>query len=235
MEDFNKWTIPELKTLLLQYNITSKDIKGTGKHGNVLKADFIKKVNKTIKNIEPTVIDNFETINEDTCYNILLQSNVENISNLCYINKTCYKSCNDNFWINKIKHDFNISVTIKPENITKWIFLYNQIKKVYDILEGNRITRIIHLKFNVMDDVLYRIAFIFPPSDINFIYMGEDYDNITDQLIRITYENDLVNIQYTEVGKNDYYTINTKIDKIKLTDILIILFYYFPNTNISLI
>lgn len=231
MEDFNKWTIPELKTLLLQYNITPKDIKGTGKQGNVIKSDFIKKVKKTLKH--ESTNNKYETINEDICYNILLQSNIENISNLCYINKTCYKSCNDNFWINKIKQDFNISVTIKPENITKWIFLYNQIKKVYGILDKS--ARTIDIKFNVTDDVLYRIAFIFTPFDIDFIYYGEKYDIITYQLVRITSENNFVDIQYTELGKKDHYTIHTEIDKNKLIDILIILFYYFPNTIINLI
>lgn len=40
MEDFNTWLVADLKNLLLQYDILP--IKGSGKNGNVIKADFIK-------------------------------------------------------------------------------------------------------------------------------------------------------------------------------------------------
>lgn len=41
MEDFNKWSVSDLKEYLLQYDITAKDIQGSGKNGNVIKTDYI--------------------------------------------------------------------------------------------------------------------------------------------------------------------------------------------------
>lgn len=40
-ENFSKWTVKDLKEYLLQYDIITKDIKGSGKNGNVLKQDLI--------------------------------------------------------------------------------------------------------------------------------------------------------------------------------------------------
>ena len=47
--DFDSWLVPELKEYLLQYNITPKDIKGSGKNGNVVKKDLVRTAKKTSK------------------------------------------------------------------------------------------------------------------------------------------------------------------------------------------
>lgn len=39
MDNFNTWTVNELKEYLLQYDITTDDIKGTGVNGRVVKKD----------------------------------------------------------------------------------------------------------------------------------------------------------------------------------------------------
>lgn len=75
--EFESWLVSELKELLLQYNITPKDIKGTGKNGNVVKKDLVrtaKKITKIspIKNkfppelsdVLPTIIGNLDYLKQ---------------------------------------------------------------------------------------------------------------------------------------------------------------------------
>lgn len=45
----DSWFVPELKEYLLQYNITPKDIKGSGKNGNVVKKDLVRTAKKISK------------------------------------------------------------------------------------------------------------------------------------------------------------------------------------------
>ena len=47
--EFDSWYVNELKEYLLQYNITPKDIKGSGKNGNVVKKDLVRTAKKISK------------------------------------------------------------------------------------------------------------------------------------------------------------------------------------------
>ena len=173
-------------------------------------------------------------LHRDVYYNILLAS--DDIINICYANKTLYNICKDvNFWKEKIKNDFNITIDIIPETVEKWIFLYNQIIKINDIYNNSAIKNI-YFNFNPMDDVLYRVYDYFSDRDFNFIRTAEEYDRIKDQFIRIEYKPDFKTyIQYTEVGKKDYYTIYTELNKNKIINFMIIILYYFPEVDIKYI
>src|SRR5688572_423076 len=97
-EDFGTWLVTDLKNLLLQYNITNKDIKGTGKNGNVVKKDYIKKNKKIIKN--DTI--NIKDINLDTVvwHQILLNLPYQELTNVCMVNINAMNACQNNlFWV----------------------------------------------------------------------------------------------------------------------------------------
>lgn len=140
-EDFNKWLVSDLKNLLLQYDITNQDIKGSGKKGNVVKKDYIKTVKKVIKtakvikNIEPNVI------NEDIWYNILLNLQYEDLKNTCLTDKNALKVCVDKkFWEDKFKHD-DLIMTEQYHTIKEWLTYYkksldNKTPKYFIISEG---------------------------------------------------------------------------------------------------
>lgn len=57
-EDFSKWTIPELKELLLQYDINTEYMKGSGKNNNMIKKDYIKISKKIINDINQLYLPN---------------------------------------------------------------------------------------------------------------------------------------------------------------------------------
>lgn len=237
MEDFNKWTVPELKALLLQYDISPNEIKGTGKNNNVIKADLIKAVKKVIKrevkrDIKNETKNNVKTIdlNQDVCYNLLLNADINDIVNLCSVNKSCHQACHVNFWKTKIQNDFDINIpeNINPKTINEWVFLYKQMNKLVNRLDNLDI----YIKFKVTDNVLYDIQNIFSSSDLYFIQMAEERDVIKQQFIRSSLDDHLIDVQYTEVGEHDYYTINTKINKDKFIEILITILYYYPDVNL---
>lgn len=234
MEDFDKWTVPELKALLMQYDIYPNEIKGTGKNNNVIKADLIKTVKNVIKrDIKrdiKTEINASIDLNQDVCYNLLLKADINDTVNLCSVNKSCHLACNVTFWKNKIQNDFNINIpeNINPKTINEWVFLYKQITKVYRLDNLD-----IYIKFKVTDNVLYDIHNIFSSSDLYFIQSAEKRDVIKEQFIRSRVQRDLIDVQYTELGENDYYTINTEISKNKFIEILIIILYYYPDVNLQ--
>ena len=98
-------TNKDLKELLLQYNITDRDIKGSGKNGGVLKADREREY-LLLQKLEDTDIDEFVII-DDLLYQILLQTNINDMENLCMINKNAIKIChNKHFWIEKLNKDY---------------------------------------------------------------------------------------------------------------------------------
>lgn len=53
-EDFNKWSVKDLKEYLLQYDIIEDDIEGSGKNGRIIKADLVRTAdNLNLKKISP--------------------------------------------------------------------------------------------------------------------------------------------------------------------------------------
>ena len=147
----------DLKELLLQHNITDKDIKGSGKNRNVLKSDRIKvyttlQTKETAKiitikgqdyteddlymmiqyynqhNIKPVDQGNKHGINEDIWLNILLQSDMRTLKTACMTNKITNKICNkDDFWQMKFNQD-ELFVPKKFKTLDDWIMGYLKVK-----------------------------------------------------------------------------------------------------------
>ena len=100
-----------LKELLLQHNITDRDIQGSGKNGRVLKSDRLKIYNQLSKDYLYDV-KFYEShkkspeMNDDTWLNVLLQSDQETLKTSCMLNTTTAKICNQStFWKLKFEQD----------------------------------------------------------------------------------------------------------------------------------
>lgn len=177
-------------------------------------------------------------MNKDTFYNILLNSDIDNIEKLALVNQSFYQLYQDpNFWKNKILYDFNVSLDIILKYINtpvitgkNWQLLYYQIQRAIDIYNNNKIP---YLLIDLSDYVLESIYFIFTQGDINFIEAIEEYDNIVKQFIRIEHQREGIFFQYTEVGDKNYGTIYTYLDNKQLIEVLTIILYNYPNTKIS--
>jgi hypothetical protein len=127
MEDnFNKWTVSDLKNLLLQYDIT--DIKGSGKNGNVIKSDLIKTVKKVLKNEQSYIeIHTDISLPMDVMAEIINISDVETIINLCQTSSMMKNQCNEAFW-HKIADREEMPI---KTNAKDWIKEYrNNLKEV---------------------------------------------------------------------------------------------------------
>lgn len=99
MENFNKWQVLDLKNLLLQYDITSKDIKGSGKNGNVVKSDLIKTIKKVIKNDIPIINEyHVNPLPFDIMTEIIKISDVKTVINLCNSSTTLQNYCDEKLW-----------------------------------------------------------------------------------------------------------------------------------------
>jgi len=72
----------------------------------------------------------------DTIYNILLNTDIDSLNELCFLNKTTHQHCqNKHFWIEKFKHDQLPMMHILPKNIKEWINTYIVLKKSQDKMQ----------------------------------------------------------------------------------------------------
>jgi hypothetical protein len=67
-------------------------------------------------------------------YNILLQSDVEQMSELCYLDKVYLGICKDlSFWLNKLKQDNLDNILLEyPKTIGEWISVYEKLLYIKD-------------------------------------------------------------------------------------------------------
>ena len=137
-ENFNTWLVADLKNLLLQYDITNKDIQGTGKNGNVVKKDYIKTIKKIINNIIK-FDNNLDTV---VWHQILLNLPYQELQKVYMVNMNALNACQNNlFWIDKFKIENLPLKEPYPQSIAEWIKYYktaydNKHKKYYVIAEG---------------------------------------------------------------------------------------------------
>src|SRR5438445_3529228 len=145
----------QLKELLLKRGVSDKDIKGSGKNGNVLKSDrekHYKKIQKstqtkskliTVKDKQYTedmlyeMIQYYESrfnikqpyINNDALYTLLLNTDINEIKNTCSINRLNSSICSQKqFWELKFNHDNIPFITNKDfTNVNDWVKEYIKI------------------------------------------------------------------------------------------------------------
>ena len=117
-DNFNQWLLSDLKQLLLQYNITVADIEGTGKNGNVIKKDYVRTASLL------TIKDNYQDINEDIWFNIMLHLKYKDLKNTCLTDKMAIKVCNNiTFWKKKFELE-NLEIVLPPKTLKEWIKKY---------------------------------------------------------------------------------------------------------------
>jgi hypothetical protein len=65
---------------------------------------------------------------EPLLYNILLQADINDIANLCLVNKQTYNiCCNKQFWVEKFNNN-NIFIPVNRGTPQSWIYLFMYIK-----------------------------------------------------------------------------------------------------------
>jgi len=64
--------------------------------------------------------------NDDIIFQYMLETDIDDIENLCQISHKHYKICNTNhFWVEKFKHDHvSLDVLYYPHTVSDWIDLY---------------------------------------------------------------------------------------------------------------
>lgn len=136
-ENFNNWRVSDLKQFLLQYNISDVDIEGSGKNSNVVKKDYVRTASLlTIKEY------NYQDINEDVWYNILIHLKYHDLKKTCLTAKSAIKICNNiSFWKDKFQKE-NLTIVGKmPMTIKEWIKKYK--KASYASLIANKIVNVL--------------------------------------------------------------------------------------------
>ena len=156
----------------------------------------------------------------DIIYNIMLHSNINTIKNTFNINKTfnqLYK--NKSFWKEKLMKDnllFDENLELSINTYTKIDSINNKVNDIVTKIKRN----VIPLYFNKED-----LSNIVPIC----LMRGIDLINIHIQTV-IIYFNDYYHISYHFTNNSssiDYRII--QIDKQEVKDILIKIFYYYPN------
>ena len=160
-ENFNKWLLSDLKQLLLQYNISDSDIKGTGKNGNVIKKDYVNTISKLDKSLPKYNEPITQHINEDIWFNIMLNLNDQDLKKTCFTDKMALKVCNNiSFWKIKFQNEDLEIVGKMPVTLKEWIKRYKIASNASDI--ANKIVNLlkydnqytietyIHLDFNML-------------------------------------------------------------------------------------
>jgi hypothetical protein len=143
-ENFNRWTVKDLKEYLLQYDIVMKDIKGTGKNGNVVKNDLIHAIKKLHKNdmlqndVSFIGLDDLPNLNNDILINIAIKLPIDDVQQLTMTNKDFYNIYSSpSFWVNKYNYD-NLPLLEKHEHIADWINDYKATKNAKDLIWLNK-------------------------------------------------------------------------------------------------
>ncbi len=130
VNELKKFNNADLIELLLQYDITDKDINGSGKNSNVLKKDRIDAFVNYMSKIEAKNKNVNLHINNDNMIDILSLLNDIDLYNTCLTNKSMYNLCMKNKNLldrcNYI-HNF-ISNPIEQKK------LFNKAFRIYDLI-----------------------------------------------------------------------------------------------------
>lgn len=129
-ENFNSWTVKDLKEYLLQYDIKPSSLKGSGKNGGVIKKDFIKAAKKIgeksdiIKTEKIDRIDFVLPLEEDLITEVYNNCRIYDKLTLCKTNKKYNNLCKHDKDINTYK--FNLHQRITKDISHNYIYtIYN--------------------------------------------------------------------------------------------------------------
>ncbi len=209
-EDFNQWLVADLKNLLLQYDILPT--KGSGKNGNVIKADLLRAAKK-IKKDRYNQINTYDAINpnlpEDIMMEILLNADIKTIEQYCYTKKY-QKICNDvNFWKSLFDRD-DLPLYEEPMTTEEWINMYYKMDSIVN--EVNLLLKLINkeglndFEIRTIEKDKYHVLDISIIADRLFVYYLED------NKVRLVNQNSEMTVSLT-----DY------------ENLLIKLFYFYPD------
>lgn len=198
-ENYETWKVSDLKEYLLQYDITTKNIKGSGKNGNVVKKDLIrtvKKINKkeTQEVITQQIQPNNITMNNDVINYIYSNVNdIDTIINICTTNKAARIMCSNKVFWNPIliANDLHLP-QIEYKTAQEWIqYIQKEVKikeKINNILNimdkyikrfksniknENNILNIFNKHKNILHDYHGNVR---PPTDVTLIFYSSDKD-----------------------------------------------------------
>lgn len=177
----------------------------------------------------PTYYNRESVFDDVVLYNIMLNSDIKTIKNLCMNDKSVNLICKDkNFWAAKLDKEgfsFVIDKTMKSyENMLK-------LQKEAEILMKNRYVTI---EYPVNTD----LSLILSKRILNEVNIAEediDMDKIDSQVMEIFIYKGKISFDwslYDQNGdENDILTLN--ISKNELYDIIIKTMYYYPNIDFS--
>lgn len=160
--------------------------------------------------------------NKDILYNIMLNSNIKTIENLCKINKVTGIICKSKaFWKDKLMVDGYLF----DNNIQYSMKSYKKINNI--MIKINRLIRTVK-EYNDGD-----IIFYFKKENLNNILPSNllyslQYEDFNEQIIEFYFDYPIYNIEYILYVGDDVYEnqIASNIKEIKNT--LFKIFYYYP-------
>lgn len=229
-ERFDQWLVSDLKTLLLQYDIDTKDIKGSGKNGNLIKKDYVRMAYQLTFVPEIEVKENI--IDENIWYNIMLNM-TDDLHKICMANKMALKVChNKYFWENKFKHD-DLTLFSNPTSMKEWINEYDKSFKAYTL--ANKIANALMKGDKIITyfDGDKDLSNIVSETDRRKARGGSVGDFIEYQGITITFKKNITFSYFLQdkyggtAGKSKY-----EITLDQLFNLLYKLLYYHPNIEL---
>ena len=117
-------------------------------------------------------------LDNDTLYNVILNSDINTIQAYCVSSKNVYKMCDDKyFWLNKFQHDnLPILYTIEPINYQQWLLEYNYINDI-----KNTVYSFINLLFMELHDKINEYV-LYQYKNTSAIIVGFKFKQIEDFL-----------------------------------------------------
>lgn len=209
-ENFNKWSVKDLREYLLQYDIIDEDIKGTGKNGNIIKSDLVhtaKKLNiksaskiQSSKNKDKSIIKSSKSIEKSASkikspksgYNINIGGKAYNdLYSLGYFKSLSgIQEIDEAILLELNARDLGKVVINKyVENIIGAAFYCKWLLKHYNIEE----------KIHCKDIVKMFVKYTYKHGGVNYLGMVSD---ATEKgylsLLKYIYHTDLIIIEYTK-------------------------------------
>lgn len=162
----------------------------------------------------------FNNLPEDVLYTILLNADIDEINNLCYI-KPFNKLCSEQFWINLFQND-HLPIIEHQHTIPDWVKEY---KKIYSII--------------------YKVNFLFEQikvKKLTNLYIDSIYDKSIENLYlpkliapKNFYSSLIIKILNDDyiIGFNSYPSKTASYTKDEFKNFVINMLYYYPDLHVK--